>query len=115
MTVHNPGGNWQPTTLEDLGCGSGGTADWAVGTGVGESPPAAMTDLVRRMKAIDDGGSDLVVPERSAPTGYTNAPTQTWIVMVTDGRPSFRAVVVAAHGGGGQATAHPDRLCGKAT
>ena len=113
VTVNDPGGHWQTTTLEDLGCGGGAVPSWAVGPGTGSSPRAAIADLIRQMEAVRDGhGSDLVVPEEPAPIGYIRAPTQTWIVADEEGRPSFSAAVVSADGADGEAVAHPDRVCG---
>lgn len=101
LTVTDPDGWWDATTIQNLGCPGAAAPSWAFGPAGGASPREAVENLA---PSFQRPGTTTV--ER-AEVGYPDAPSQTWFVL-EDGAP-YAVVQVRQSGDGFEAS--PDVLC----
>jgi hypothetical protein len=106
IEVVDPHGYWRAETLADHGCTTDTITDWIAISGTGTSPEAAVDDLVAAFAdAADRDPADYTA--EPAPTGYSGAATQTWIVL-RRGVPDYSVNVTEVDG---EFTATPDIDC----
>ncbi len=77
VTVTDPEGYWNSASLKTLGCERFGVWDWGGTPGSGESPEAAVNDLVPGLST-----QELDYAISKAPIGYPDASPEIWIASV---------------------------------
>lgn len=102
VTLTDPGNYWRDTTLVELGCSSRTEPFWAFGPGIGDSPQAAVDDLLAELPA-----PRRTYTARPAELAYVEATTQTWLVYTGD-KPDLSVLVSRTRSG---YTASPDYAC----
>ncbi len=85
--------------------GIGGVLEWVGRLGAGSTPEAAVNDLLPLLSAAGP-----MMNAATAPIGYRDASTQTWIASTSDGRPSM---VIGVAPNGSAFTAGPQSFCAR--
>jgi hypothetical protein len=106
VEVTDPYGYWRSATLADFGCGNGSQPSWIAVSGEGPTPQDAVDALLVDFADALDHDADAYTAQ-AAPTGYTGAVTQTWIVL-RRGVPDYSVNVTETDG---EFTATPDIDC----
>ena len=109
VEVVDPDGNWPGATYEDYGCPIGGIPDWAIETGVGETPEEAVAALAKNHN--DFPADPALTRWEHAAVAYPEAYMQYWI-LGTDDNTIMTAMVYPDDAG---YRASPDMLCDSST
>lgn len=106
IEVVDPNGYWRTETLADYGCTTNTIGDWIAVSGTGTTPEAAVDDLIAALADAMDR-DPTIYSAASAPTGYSGAARQTWIVL-RRGEPDYSVNVTEV---AGEFNATPDINC----
>jgi hypothetical protein len=107
IELQDPDEYWRPSTLDDHGCAPGGAGpSWAVSAGSGDTPEAAVDDLLVNFA----GATEIDVANLTAepaPSGYVGSDIQTWVGL-RRGSPYVSILVTDL---GTSYSAYPDSFC----